>query len=122
MIGRELYLPRSWAADDRRCALAGVPDNIDFETRPALATGTICRALNAGVAARWVAGDRRADPGAAMGDSSPGSPSPGPRRVSPEPNEELVGLLRDHAARLAPLPAQSEECRDDGGQLVRHGQ
>ncbi|MFI6935630.1 transposase [Streptomyces sp. NPDC050287] len=36
---------------------AGVPADIEFLTKPALATGMICRALNAGVPARWIAGD-----------------------------------------------------------------
>lgn len=57
MIDRELYLPRSWTEDDQRCAQAGVPDDIEFLTKPALAAGMICRALDAGAPARWVAGD-----------------------------------------------------------------
>jgi hypothetical protein len=45
--------------DRRRAALRarGVPADVGFWTKPALATGMICRALNAGVPARWVAGD-----------------------------------------------------------------
>ena len=57
MIDRELYLPKSWTSDPDRCAEAGVPDDIEFLTKPALATGMICRALDAGTPARWVAGD-----------------------------------------------------------------
>ncbi len=57
MIDRELYLPQSWTNDDQRCATAGVPDDIDFLTKPALAAGMVVRALNAGVPARWIAGD-----------------------------------------------------------------
>jgi len=57
MIDRELYLPKSWTGDDQRCARAGVPADIGFLTKPALATGMICRALDAEVVARWVAGD-----------------------------------------------------------------
>lgn len=57
MIDRELYLPKSWTSDDERLAEAGVPADIEFLTKPALATGMLTRALNAGVAARWVAGD-----------------------------------------------------------------
>ena len=57
MIDRELYLPRSWTEDPDRLAEAGVPDDIEFLTKPALATGMIIRALDAGVPARWVAGD-----------------------------------------------------------------
>jgi SRSO17 transposase len=57
MIDRELYLPQSWTSDDPRCRAAGVPEDIEFATKPALATGMLVRALNAGVPARWVAGD-----------------------------------------------------------------
>jgi len=57
MIDRELYLPASWTADPDRCAQAGVPEGIEFLTKPALATGMLTRALDAGVQARWVAGD-----------------------------------------------------------------
>jgi SRSO17 transposase len=57
MIDRELYLPRCWVDDPDRLAAAGVPDDIDFLTKPALATGMLTRALHAGVPARWVTGD-----------------------------------------------------------------
>jgi SRSO17 transposase len=57
MIDRELYLPKSWTTDPDRLAEAGVPADIEFLTKPALATGMLTRALNAGVPARWVAGD-----------------------------------------------------------------
>jgi SRSO17 transposase len=57
MIDRELYLPKSWATDPDRCAGAGVPDEVEFATKPKLATTMIGRALDAGVPARWVAAD-----------------------------------------------------------------
>jgi SRSO17 transposase len=57
LIDRELYLPQSWIADPQRLTDAGVPDDIDFLTKPALAAGMLARALRAGVPARWVAGD-----------------------------------------------------------------
>src|SRR6476659_4618091 len=65
MIDRELYLPTCWTADPERMAAAGVPDDIEFLTKPALATGMLTRALRAGVPARWVTGDEvyGADPG-----------------------------------------------------------
>lgn len=57
MIDRELYLPKSWTTDPDRLTEAGVPADINFLTKPALAEGMLIRALNAGVPARWVAGD-----------------------------------------------------------------
>lgn len=57
MIDRELYLPRCWTTDPERCAAAGVPEDIEFATKPALAAAMLTRALDAGVPARWVAGD-----------------------------------------------------------------
>jgi SRSO17 transposase len=57
LIDRELYLPQSWTSDPDRLAEAGVPDDIDFLTKPALATGMLTRALRAGVPARWATAD-----------------------------------------------------------------
>jgi SRSO17 transposase len=56
-IDRELYVPRSWTEDAGRCRAAGIPDAVGFTTKPALAARMIARALDAGVAASWVAGD-----------------------------------------------------------------
>uniref|UniRef100_A0AAU3IF16 IS701 family transposase n=1 Tax=Streptomyces sp. NBC_01393 TaxID=2903851 RepID=A0AAU3IF16_9ACTN len=56
-IDRELYVPRAWTEDRRRCAAAGIPDRVGFATKPALAARMIIRALDSGVPARWVAGD-----------------------------------------------------------------
>jgi len=56
-IDRELYIPRSWTEDRQRCASAGIPEQIGFVTKPALAARMITRALDSGVPARWVAGD-----------------------------------------------------------------
>ena len=57
MIDCELCLPACWVDDAERCAAAGVPDDIEFLTEPALAAGLLSRALVAGVPAWWVAGD-----------------------------------------------------------------
>jgi len=57
VIDRELYLPRSWTDDPDRLQAAGVPHEVGFATKPALAQAMIRRALDAGVPAAWVAGD-----------------------------------------------------------------
>src|SRR3954451_17652556 len=75
MIDRELYLPRSWTADADRCTAAGVPADVEFATKPALATALISRALDAGVPAGWVTPMRSTAPirGWAAAWSSAGS-------------------------------------------------
>jgi len=57
LIDRELYLPASWTDDEARLAGAGVPDDVAFAPKPALAAGMIARSLRAGVPARWVTAD-----------------------------------------------------------------
>jgi SRSO17 transposase len=56
-LDRELYLPEAWAADASRRREAGVPEDVAFQTKPELARAMLARALEAGVPARWVAGD-----------------------------------------------------------------
>jgi SRSO17 transposase len=65
LVDRRLYLPKSWAGDPARRAAAGIPDDVVFATKPALAADMIGAALDAGVPAAWVAGDEvyGADPG-----------------------------------------------------------
>ncbi|MCA1612545.1 MAG: IS701 family transposase [Acidobacteria bacterium] len=56
-IDRELYLPKEWASDAGRRAEAGVPEGVEFATKPQLARGMIGRALAAGVPFGWVTAD-----------------------------------------------------------------
>src|SRR5829696_8419000 len=57
VVDRELYVPESWAGDPERLRAAGVPDQVSFATKPALAKAMLARALDAGVPASWVTGD-----------------------------------------------------------------
>ena len=56
-VDRELYVPRSWSADPRRCRAAGLDEEISFATKPELAARMVARFLDAGHRAAWVAGD-----------------------------------------------------------------
>jgi SRSO17 transposase len=56
-LDRALYLPESWASDRVRCREAGVPDEVEFATKPELARQMLQRAVEAGVPAAWVTGD-----------------------------------------------------------------
>jgi DDE superfamily endonuclease len=57
VVDRELYLPRSWTCNPERRRAAGVPDQVGFATKPALARRMLERALDARVPAAWVTGD-----------------------------------------------------------------
>jgi SRSO17 transposase len=57
LIDRELYLPTSWTGDRDRCRVAGVPDEVEFATKPRHAQRMIERALAAGVPFAWVTAD-----------------------------------------------------------------
>ncbi len=56
-IDRALYLPRIWTQDRDRCAAAGVPTEVGFATKVALAKQLLARAFAAGVPTRWVVAD-----------------------------------------------------------------
>jgi SRSO17 transposase len=57
LIDRELYLPKSWTGDRDRCAAAGVPDEIEFATKPEQGVAMLERAYDAGVLTGWVTAD-----------------------------------------------------------------
>jgi SRSO17 transposase len=57
-IDRALYLPKCWADNPDRRAEAGVPADVGFATKPALAADMITRAVTTtGVPVGWVTGD-----------------------------------------------------------------
>jgi SRSO17 transposase len=57
LIDRELYLPQAWTEDRDRCRGAGVPDEVEFATKPRQAIVMIDRAVAAGVPFAWVTAD-----------------------------------------------------------------
>ena len=57
LIGRALYLPADWAADEERRELAGAPDEVMFATKPQLAGDLLQHAADRGIRAGFTAGD-----------------------------------------------------------------
>lgn len=57
VLDRALYLPAGWAEDEERRLLVGVPDEVEFATKPQIAAALLARARDLGIAARWFAGD-----------------------------------------------------------------
>jgi SRSO17 transposase len=57
LLDRELYLPQEWIEDRERCRAAGIPDQVEFATKPELARRMLERALDAGTPCGWVTGD-----------------------------------------------------------------
>jgi SRSO17 transposase len=56
-LDRELYLPQAWAQDPARRQEAGIPADVAFLTKPALAKQMLERAFAAEIPATWVSGD-----------------------------------------------------------------
>ena len=57
LIDRELYLPQSWAEDPGRRRAAGIPEDVEFTTKPRQAQAMISRAIAAGVPFAWFTAD-----------------------------------------------------------------
>jgi SRSO17 transposase len=56
-VGARLYLPESWTKDPARCREAGVPEEVEFETKPQIALSLIKDLLAEGVVRAPVLGD-----------------------------------------------------------------
>lgn len=56
-LDRALYLPEEWSDDRERCAGAGIPDAVEFTTKPNLAWAMLKRAVEHDVPFGWVTGD-----------------------------------------------------------------
>jgi SRSO17 transposase len=57
LIDRELYLPKAWTDDARRCREAGVEESVGFATKPDLGLRMLERAVDGGVPFGWVTAD-----------------------------------------------------------------
>lgn len=58
LVDRELYIPeKSWLGDPGRCAEAGIPESVEFATRPAQVIAMIKRTVQAGLQFRWFTAD-----------------------------------------------------------------
>jgi len=56
-IDRRLYMPEKWMNDKERCAEAGAPEDLEFQTKPELALEMLQEATVAGMPYRWATGD-----------------------------------------------------------------
>ena len=57
ILDSDLYLPTSWADDRERCRAADVPDDLVFQTKPALALEQVKRAIAQGIRFDWLTFD-----------------------------------------------------------------
>ena len=57
LIDRELYLPTSWTGDRDRCAAAGIPETVEFTTKPELVVRMLERVHDAGRLSGWFTAD-----------------------------------------------------------------
>ncbi|WP_043735682.1 IS701 family transposase [Nocardia asiatica] len=57
LVDRELYLPESWTTDRDRCRAAGIPDEVEFATKPRLVMAMLERAVSAKVPFGWFTAD-----------------------------------------------------------------
>jgi SRSO17 transposase len=57
VVGARLYVPRDWADDRQRRQAAGIPEDLEFQTKPALAAEIVKQLLAEGRCPPWVTGD-----------------------------------------------------------------
>jgi SRSO17 transposase len=57
LIDRELYLPKRWTQDRKRCRQAGIPDDRAFYTKPQLAKQMLERLFDTDTPIAWVTAD-----------------------------------------------------------------
>lgn len=57
LIDRQLYLPEAWANDKERRQATAVPQEVTFQTKPAIAANLVAAALDAGARCAFVLAD-----------------------------------------------------------------
>ncbi|WP_443078474.1 IS701 family transposase [Streptomyces sp. NBC_01723] len=111
LIDRRLYLPEhSWSGDPERRTAAGIPETVQFATKPRLAWEMIAAALDAAITASWVTGDEAygQDPRlrAALEARGTGYVMAGPDPITltvPEIRHLLVAVFEQPAVTVAGL-------------------
>jgi SRSO17 transposase len=57
IIATRLYVPKDWSDDSERRVAAGIPEDLEFATKPQLAAGIVKEVLAEGRCPPWVTGD-----------------------------------------------------------------
>ena len=57
VVEARLYVPKGWAGDRQRCQAAGIPENLEFKTKPQLVAEIVKQLLAEGRCPPWVTGD-----------------------------------------------------------------
>ena len=108
VIAARPYVPRDWADDSQRRAAAGIPEDLEFATKPQLAAEIVKQLRTEGRCPPWVTGDevygRDAGLRQALEDQLTGYVLKIPRsfRITLPTGQKARA---DHAARLAPAKA-----------------
>jgi SRSO17 transposase len=108
VIEARLYVPKDWADDSGRRAAAGIPDDLEFKTKPQLAAEIVAQLRTEGRCPPWVTGDevygRDAKLRTMLEDQGTGYvlKIPCSFRVTLPAGQKIRA---DHAARLVPARA-----------------
>src|SRR5918993_754207 len=98
-IAWRLYLPEIWANDPKRRKAAGIPEEVQFETKPKIALGQIRQAVEEGVA-----------PGVVVADAGYGTDGQFRRGITELNLEYVVGVQSSASVwepGKEPLPAKA---------------
>ena len=122
VIGARPYVPRDWADDRQRRQAAGIPEDLEFATKPQLAAEIVKQLLAEGRCPPWVTGDEVYGRDAGLRTFCEDQQ----HRVCAEdplllPRHPAAGqkIRADHAARLAPAKAWQTACAGHGSKGER---